>query len=69
MNYQAITGFVIISSVVLLSVYDSYAYRQGGTTATISYQVLQAGYHWPIIAVAVGALIGHFFWRLGGTGQ
>ena len=65
MNWPRLTTWVILAAILLLGVYDVVAVVNGGVSATISYEVMQAGYHWPAIAFAAGFLCGHWFWRIG----
>lgn len=43
-------------------VFDAVMYAREGWTGTISYLVLAKSRRYPIIAFAVGVLIGHLFW-------
>ncbi len=42
--------------------FDLWVWVRFGEMATISYQLKHLAMNWPIIAVAIGLLIGHVFW-------
>ena len=62
MKWKAITTAFIIGVTVMAIAYDVVADLEGGVTATISRVLRAAAMDNPIIAVAVGILIGHLFW-------
>ena len=57
------TIIIMILSVVGLSLYDAYADSKDGVEATISQILTEAAKERPIIATAIGILIGHWFWK------
>lgn len=64
MNTKKITAIFVISFIAIAAVYDGWAWSQGGTEATISWLVFEAGHKYPLTAVAVGILIGHWYWQM-----
>jgi hypothetical protein len=48
----------------LLVGFDFYALFKWGEEATISYQVIQATYNYPVLAFAAGFVCGHLFWQI-----
>lgn len=62
--FQILTASILVLNVFFLISYDIVArVTQSDEKATISWVVLQAAKHFPIIAVATGILIGHLFWQ------
>lgn len=59
---QRATLAVVLACCAALAAWDLYAYGRGGWPATVSYLVLTRARRHPILAVAVGVLIGHLFW-------
>lgn len=61
--FQILTATILVLNVFFLIYYDIIArITQTDEKATISWVVLQAAKHFPIIAVATGILVGHLFW-------
>lgn len=60
-----ITSWILVAVVALLIVYDTYADLQMGYKSTISYDLLSSAQQRPIIAFAVGVVVGHVFWNQG----
>lgn len=52
----------VLTVVAVSIVFDAIMYAREGWTGTISYLVLTRSRRYPIIALAVGVLIGHLFW-------
>lgn len=64
MTLSNLTAVTLIINVAVLIVYDIYVkVRQPDGEATISWVTLQAAKHAPILAVALGTLVGHLFWQ------
>lgn len=64
MTLSEITGWLLIANVVFLIAWDVYVkVRQPDGNATISWLVLTAAKHAPIVAIALGIVIGHLFWQ------
>lgn len=61
-NLRNVTAVVMVTTILAAIVYDIFARVYGGTPATISDITLSAATQVPLIALAVGALCGHFFW-------
>ena len=59
---RTITVGILVAVVVLLIVWDVYAYLAGGSQATISRVTLAfAGEH-PVVPFLIGVVSGHLFW-------
>jgi len=52
----------VLTIVFVSIVFDAVMYARAGWEGTISYLVLTRSRRYPIIACAVGVLIGHLFW-------
>lgn len=64
MTLTTATGTVIIVNVFLLIAWDLYVkVREPDGSATISWVLLTAAKHFPIIAAAGGMLLAHLFWQ------
>lgn len=60
---EVITCVLLGAVVVILSLWDIYVrVKQPDGKATISWIARVSAKKWPIIACAVGVLIGHFWW-------
>ena len=64
MDIQKLTKYFIITTFVLIAVYDVYAWIKGGTAGTISYAMIDWSYKYPIWPFAMGIICGHLFWRV-----
>jgi putative effector of murein hydrolase len=64
-NWRAVTGLVLVGTVVGLVLYDLVAYSLGGNPATISRTLLRtaerAGGFALSVAFALGVFVGHVF--------
>jgi len=60
---RKITGIAIASTVVILGLYDVFAFTTGGTEGTISHVINSWAYNYPAFTFAMGFLMGHLFWR------
>lgn len=64
MSLSTITGWLIILNVVVMISWDIYVkVKQPDGEATISWVILIAAKHAPIVALAFGLLMGHLFWQ------
>ncbi len=61
---ERITTFVLIGVILFLVIYNLVILFLAGEKATISHVVYNACSEWPILAVAIGVVIGHWFWPL-----
>lgn len=68
MDVREVTGWFILAIVIIVVLYDTYVYVNCGPEATISRVIYRAHEKWPLlaplVAFALGALWGHFFWPL-----
>lgn len=64
MNVRKLTGSVIVVAILVLAIYDVYAYMEGGTEGTISHVIMSWSYSHPAFTFAFGFLCGHLFWRI-----
>lgn len=69
MNWQLGTKVLLYSTAIVWAVWDCLAYHYGGEHATISWQIQQWCYGYPIFSVGVGLLLAHWAWRLGGVAK
>ena len=64
MTLPALTASVLIANTAGLIAYDVWVkVRQPDGKATISWVLLTAAKHFPIIAAAGGLLVGHLWWQ------
>ena len=56
-----VTAFVVAIGLVTI-VFDAAQYAVYGWKGTISFLALSRASRYPIIAVAIGVLLGHLFW-------
>lgn len=61
MTTRTITIIIMCVNLSALIAWDFYAYRTAGSLATISRILRDAVYAYPGLAIAIGALIGHFW--------
>jgi hypothetical protein len=63
-NWPRITLLFTLAALLVIAVFDVVAIDRGGYPATISYLALHAATERPVIALAVGILVGHLFWSV-----
>lgn len=64
MSLEQMTGCVLIVNVFALIGWDIYVKKkQPDGNATISWVTLTAAKHFPIIAAALGLVLGHLLWQ------
>ena len=61
-DFAEISKVVFILLLVTVTLYDLTAVYFGGLPATISFFVVNLSREYPIIAFALGMLMGHLFW-------
>lgn len=59
------TGLILLILMIVLGIYDFWAYVVGGNYSTISRVMHNAGMDSPSIILVIGYLLGHFFSPLG----
>ena len=70
MKPRELTGYVIIGILVLIFVYDFYAYVVGGQDATISSVIITDwALNYPAFTFGIGFIMGHLFWPLSNKGK
>jgi hypothetical protein len=62
MTAPQMTRLVAAIIIIVVVTYDLLAFYIWGGEATISTQVLELSQKYPIVAFAIGVLIGHMFW-------
>ena len=62
MDWIVVTRWVIIITIIVLSVYDVFVISKHGVETSISRVILKWAQKYPIIAFALGVLFGHLFW-------
>lgn len=65
MTGQVITGWFIVTQICLWAAWDCYAAYRWGSDATESRIIADVAYQYPIVPLAVGVLMGHFFTQMG----
>lgn len=58
------TEAVLVATVAALLAWEVWTFRNRRPHDTISEVVQRTNRRWPIVAVLLGILIGHFFWPL-----
>lgn len=66
MDIKKLTGIFMGIALLVIIGYDVYAYSQGGTEGTISWQTFRLSHERPVIPFAVGFVCGHLFWQMKG---
>ena len=74
MNYSKITGIFTWGAVIVILIYDAWAWFNGGTVATISWQFWESAAGdclanppkdaQPLLPWALGFLNGHLVWQM-----
>lgn len=64
MSPQDTTKLVLITTIIVLCLYDTYVIWNYGPQASISEVVVAQTKENPVIALAAGLLCGHLFWRM-----
>jgi len=64
MNWIKITWIVIGVALIGLIGYDVVAIANGGREASISWQIIQHSYEYPMTVFLTGFVCGHLFWRM-----
>lgn len=62
MSWKTYTAGVLIAAAVVLIIWDVIVAIRGGNTATISQVLYHAAQAEPVIALALGIVLGHLFW-------
>jgi hypothetical protein len=58
------TMIFIVSTLVLIGIWDVYAIVFGGKEASISHVMIEWGYEYPSFTFLIGFAMGHLFWRM-----
>lgn len=58
------TRLAIAFCIGALLVYDAAIILMKGTKASVSMQIIEWSYEYPVFTFAVGFIMGHLFWRL-----
>lgn len=66
MNLYKLTGIILLTVVVLLVIWDVFAFIEG-EDSTISVVITDFAFHSIPFNVLVGILIGHWFWPAEGS--
>jgi hypothetical protein len=64
MNWNKITRYVIGFSIAALIAYDVIVIINSGREASISWQIIEHSYDYPMVPFLAGFLCGHLFWRM-----
>lgn len=66
-KYQNITRWFIFATVIIALGFDLWVMFMGGTGTTISHELINWPYKYPIMGLLVGIVLGHLFWRMPST--
>lgn len=66
-KYQAITRWFIVATLVIVLGFDAWVMFVGGTGTTISHELINWPYKYPIMGCLVGIVLGHLMWRMPST--
>jgi hypothetical protein len=58
-----LTAWILLAACTLAGGYDVLAYNMYGADATVTHVIRVWNHNYPILGVAVGAVIGHLFWQ------
>lgn len=64
LNWPTITDRVILFTTVVLILYNIVACLLGGAEATLSARIQFHGYRFPVIPLAIGGVVCHWFWPI-----
>jgi hypothetical protein len=64
MNPKKLTQILLIALVIILIIYDIWAWNVGGTEATISWVTWEWATKYPAVPFGVGFVCGHLFWQM-----
>lgn len=67
MEWVRATNFVMLGAVTALLLYNVLAGVMGGGEATISARMQHLATRYPVIPLAVGMLVAHWFWPVFGV--
>lgn len=63
MNYKKITLIFIIATILSIAAYDVWViYAAGNNDASISAQLIEWSYNYPLFPFLMGVVCGHIFW-------
>ena len=63
MNVKRLSRIVIVATAFFIILYDIWAARTGVDHGTISGVIWDWSHEYPMIPLAAGILMGHFFWQ------
>jgi hypothetical protein len=66
MSGSLITKLVLLAALLLLIAYDILAVSLFGFSGTISVVVYRMATEYPVLPLATGVILGHFFWPITG---
>lgn len=66
-KYQSITRWFIIATLLIVLFFDGWVMFMGGTGTTISHELINWPYKYPIMGLLVGIVLGHLMWRMPST--
>jgi hypothetical protein len=64
MKVAQVTRWILLITILVLTIYDSYAFVTGGTEATISWITAEWAYKMPAGVFGIGFICGHLFWQM-----
>jgi hypothetical protein len=57
-------AYFILFMIVAIAVFDTYLIIDGGTSESISHQIIEWSYEYPAFTFLVGFTMGHLFWKI-----
>ena len=63
-NLPKVTRIFILLTIIVVLGYDVFAVYNGGTEASVSWQIAVYAYKVPAFTFAVGFVCGHLFWQM-----
>jgi uncharacterized integral membrane protein len=59
-----LAAIFIVAVIVTIAVVDVYLIYNGGTAASISFQLISWSYEFPAFTFLMGFTMGHLFWKI-----
>jgi hypothetical protein len=61
-GFEFFVGFAVIS-LTLMAILDLFFFFRGGAKETLSYQFWELARKYPVVAFALGFVVGHLVWQ------
>lgn len=66
MHPKTMTKIFIVAVIACITVFDVIIFSRGGTESTISWTIFEWSHEHPVVAFAMGFVMGHLFWQMKG---